>query len=70
MSLSFPYFSIAQGLGVSYAKVLGLAEYIERNGCYDPNFDRELYCHVENAVILEHERRRAVHDSLLDKESD
>jgi hypothetical protein len=70
MSLSFPYFSIAQELGVSYAKVLALVDFIEKHGIYDPIFDQELYCHVENAVLTEYERRRIVHDAPLDQGSD
>ena len=50
MLQSYPYFAIAQKLNVPYGKVLAMVEYIERHGIYDPIFERELYCHVENAV--------------------
>jgi hypothetical protein len=60
MSQSYPYFAIAQKLNVPYETVLAMVEYIEQHGCYDPIFEHELYCHVENAVIEEHQRRKNV----------
>jgi hypothetical protein len=67
MSESFPYFSIARDLGVPYYEVLALADLIERIGPFDPvcvdGRARELYCHVENAVVLEHQRRGSVRAS-------
>jgi hypothetical protein len=66
MSSSFPYFTIAKDLGVSYAEVLAIVDFIEKYGCYDPMFGREVYCHVENAVLMEYGRRKIVHDSSLD----
>ncbi len=55
---SFPFFAISQDLGVPYAEVLAVADFIEKHGLYDPIVGREVYCCVENAVLKENARRR------------
>jgi hypothetical protein len=60
MTSSFPFFRIAQQLNRPYRDVLEMADFVEKSGPYDPIWDAELYCHVENAVLTEQARRVSV----------
>jgi ribosomal protein S7 len=57
---SFPFFAISQDLGVPYREVLAIADTIEKIGPFDPVIiGKEVYCHVEQAVLVERTRRLA-----------